>query len=380
MARADKTSWDTRLRVANMLLAYGQPDQAKELIAELDAVEYFQQAVSEWQANLLLNVLIRSGHPEEAIQLLKKNANRLEESAQINIRIRTASRLLAENSISEAIELISDIDYQKSLLFTETPPSKILLIFLKSILSEKKQLDPCGTRETLCELISSTNQPIVETALAGNAGILMRRMECSCENPLDMKATQWIAEALQIEHKILPFNQKNLTSLSRWMVLAGRVTEILNIMEEIYKSDPSITDGYTYLSIFLWIKGYYKEGLSCLHKERLNNTIDPVVLFARTVSFSIFGTPESTVYWLNILFLTDKKFFAGPNIGTEWGFLVLILKKIGQNSLSHKAQCMAKKHDPYNALRQHLWAKIPLSYCKLQFPCFIMPADFENII
>ena len=110
--RAEKSSWDVCLRVSNMLLAQGQINQAKELIAEIDSAEYFQQAASAGQVNLLFSVLIRTDQGDVSFFLLESAnmAERFSVFDDIDIRLRVANALLAQGQIDQAKELIAEID------------------------------------------------------------------------------------------------------------------------------------------------------------------------------------------------------------------------------------------------------------------------------
>lgn len=115
MIRTEKSSWDGCLRVANMLLDNGQINQAKELIAELDSTEYFQQAASAGQVNLLFSVLIRTDQGDVSLFLLESAnmAERFSVFDNMDIKLRAANTLLARGQTDQAKGLIAEIDTAK---------------------------------------------------------------------------------------------------------------------------------------------------------------------------------------------------------------------------------------------------------------------------
>lgn len=115
MVPPKKSSWDARLHLADMLLTSGEIDQAKEIIASLHAVEYFQQAVSTGQLNLLFSVLIRSDRGEEALFLLESGnvAERFGVLGDMDIRLRVANELLAKKIMAPINKLIAGFDPAK---------------------------------------------------------------------------------------------------------------------------------------------------------------------------------------------------------------------------------------------------------------------------
>jgi tetratricopeptide (TPR) repeat protein len=103
---------DIRLRAANALLAQGQTDQAKGLIADHDAVKYFRKATNAGQVNLLFSVLIRTDKGDEALFLLESTnmAKRFSEFDDMDIRLRAANALLAQGQTDQAKGLIAVLD------------------------------------------------------------------------------------------------------------------------------------------------------------------------------------------------------------------------------------------------------------------------------
>jgi len=129
MVPPKKSSWDTRLHLANMLLTSGEIGQAKEIVGGLDPVEYFQQATSAGQLNLLFSVLIRSDRGDEALFLLESvnMAERFGVLGEVNIRLRVADELLAKKIIDPINKLIAGLDPAKVMKYVNSADQVRLL-------------------------------------------------------------------------------------------------------------------------------------------------------------------------------------------------------------------------------------------------------------
>lgn len=379
MFKAEKSSWVTHLRIADMLIEQNQMTQAKKIIGNIAVLECFMRAENENQIYLMLKVYIATGYQEKIKVIFYENNDGVNDNYFFKLKVKIASYLLSKGiSFKEMAQYFNNRS-EKINLSINTDNYLLLTHFLKDILSHKNEPDNSGTREILNDLVISSGKPVVEASLGLIAGTLMRRMEDINVNLIDHTMSSWIAAALYIEYQLIPFNKESLISLSRWMAFTGNVKEIVHLMNTIYEADEFIDYGYTYLSIFLWMKGYNKEGFYCYKQERFQKEVDdPILLFLRAVLFSIFDTPEGTAYWLSKLYQVDGEFFMRSDIKTFWGFLVLILNKIGQERLSVKAQSLAEKHDLYYHFRKHLWQKIHCSLLSTKFPPFLMPDEFNK--
>jgi len=391
MIRPLNKTWGIRFHLANILLQIGKPNEAKDLISAIDITkndddkskqiitdiyftEYIQKLKVSSQLKLPLMVLIRCGFHEIIPSILENNLKNYDTTSQMDLRIFTSLTLLTMNHVHEATKIISKLSPDNISLKTIDKQNKIRLIFLWHMLSEDNYFDS----SRLHEVINSTRELIVEASLYEYLWALSRRVESSFNTPYDIKAARWVADALHLEYSTLTIKNKNIVSLARWMVLSGKVAKILNIVENIYKTTETKNDIYLTLAIMLWIKEYGDKSISCFNKERLNHSTDPATLFTRTASFAIFSSSENTYYWLKKLYNADKLFFTHKNIITHWGFLSLILKKIGEDNLSVKAFEMAAKKDKYNEFRKQLWCTDLFINDKYKFPNFTMPDEFDH--
>ena len=140
MIRPENSSWNDCLRVANMLLNNRQIDQAKRLIAGIDADKCFQQASSALQINLLLRAMVFTGEGDAALFLLESGnmAERFSVFDDMNIRLRSSNLFLSQGEIAKAQTLLADVDAEKY-IEQATSTGQVKLIF--SVLFESGQAD-----------------------------------------------------------------------------------------------------------------------------------------------------------------------------------------------------------------------------------------------
>ena len=118
MLSADKNSWDNLLGISNILLNYGQVDQAKNIIHNIDTTMYFQDSINEWQVNLLFEVLLRTGRGDEIAKLLENTKivemlEMLEEETLVDLKLDIGRKLIMQGQQTTAKNILAGIDEEK---------------------------------------------------------------------------------------------------------------------------------------------------------------------------------------------------------------------------------------------------------------------------
>jgi len=116
MAGLAEFTWGFRFRIANILAAKGQIDDAKDIISGIDASVYLSQVNNSGQIKLLLNVFITLNRIDEALILFESGdiAGRITSIDDFDIRFRIANALINSGQTDRAKKLLFEIDVEKA--------------------------------------------------------------------------------------------------------------------------------------------------------------------------------------------------------------------------------------------------------------------------
>jgi hypothetical protein len=337
MIQTEKISWQSRLRVAKELFLYGQNKEAKAFLFNID----------------LSDSLSKTGD----VTFLTKFTEIILEVLRLGF-------------FDDAKKLTTKITIAKYIT-TDIPPFLLLrLRFFDHVL-----LDGQSYEKQINDIIKDPNCPSVCSVLGAYPSFLLRKAELTLERSEERKAIKWISDNVLREYNTIS-QKSDIIKTVRWLVLDRRVAKAVEIMDQHYHANPSYTDGYTFLSIFIWISGDIYIARNCLSKEIFRSCEIPVILFARAVAVGVIEDAKKAVDILTKIYRIDNNFFIGSDEPTIWGMFSLILRAFGQKVLSLKALRLAEKTDPLHKYRSDLWRRFPLGSEILPIPSFVMPVDF----
>jgi tetratricopeptide (TPR) repeat protein len=276
--------------------------------------------------------------------------------------------LLEKEAFEKAARLAQHFLVEQWLGSNIPADTKIRIAFIADVLLDVPQHLTSG-------LLHAIDQPSVSRALAPYFHPLSRRAEMPLRSLIDVKAVNWIAQALHIECEHLAYPKNTLFELMRWLVLADRPKDAIRIMEIRYDSDPSLSDGYTYLALFLLARGdeFQSDACHCLSRERLDETNDSDLLFLRTAALMLSGQQEKAIPHLMRLYASHPKYFMENRSPTVWGVLACVFRSCGQNAQASKASDYAEIQDPYNHFRRRTFDRIRPSAVTIPLPPFELP-------
>ena len=116
MAGVTKSTWELRLRIANILAAKGKIDDVKDVISGINAAKYIRQFDKLGQIKLLLNVFITLNRIDEALNLFESEdiAGRITSTDDFGIRFRIVNALINRGQTDRAKKLFFEIDVKKA--------------------------------------------------------------------------------------------------------------------------------------------------------------------------------------------------------------------------------------------------------------------------
>jgi hypothetical protein len=116
MADVTKSTWELRLRIANILAAKEQIDDAQDVVSGINVSLYLSQFNNSGQIKLLLNVFITLHRIDEALTLCESGdiAGRITSIDDFDIRFRIANALINRGQTDRAKKLFFEIDVKKA--------------------------------------------------------------------------------------------------------------------------------------------------------------------------------------------------------------------------------------------------------------------------
>lgn len=142
MVRADRISWEFRLRIANAFLIQKQFKPAGALVAGLDVSRVMAQITNASQVNLLMSILIPCGRSKDAVLLV--NSPRVFEHFSryevMDIKLRAANLLLAQKESEAAETVLTDFDFLKFIKAVNTPGPARLLFYVFNFLNKSDEI------------------------------------------------------------------------------------------------------------------------------------------------------------------------------------------------------------------------------------------------
>jgi hypothetical protein len=249
---------------------------------------------------------------------------------------------------------------------------------LKSLLPNSGGLAHGAVVEALRGAEALAPEPIVPTALHPYSTFLMRRAESPDADPFDQYAAGVLAAAMLEENEIKPYPSHQIMTLARWLVLARRSGNAVQLIEERSKHSAKLTDAFASLCLFLWICGEVALAREYLPRVDCASATSDMGWFIRSVACAVAGDTNRAAACLSSLFQQAPGFFEEQPGVTVWGMLALLLKALGHDSLGRSARSLAARKDPWDFRRVHLWDRVSVPQAALPFPRFPLPAGFNE--
>ena len=351
MFRAEKSSWDVRLRVANMLLDNGQINRAKEMITAIDAAEYFQQATSAGQVNLLFSVLIRTDKGDEALFLLKSVniANRFSVFDNMDIRLMVANMLLSQGQTKKADEFINGLDAAK--YFEQAASAGQINLLLRVLVLTDKGDEALSLLESanMAERFSVFDGMDIRLRVA-NALLAQGQIDQAKELIADLDPVKFIKHASNAAQIKLLFNL---------VAYFQRSAEILRLLEDV--KIIRLFGGETLIDLKLNIvnklimqgqRQAAKKILTSINPESLSNNDHAGLLGLAYIQLSMFDQA------LHVFGVAERKGHIHPDLSVYMSILFLCLGEVDKAKEYIDKYTQSNKRTPSNLL----WKATLLNY------------------
>lgn len=261
-----RSTWELRLRIANILVVKGQREYAKALLAHVDLSEYSHRLENSVQLKQLLNMLIVLNRTDEALAIFHKQklTIRLTFSDELDIRIKIAEALMSGQQVDVAKQLLNGIDVVKAYaenFSLKDGFAKIGWVIYWPQKKFEKVVEYCNIDLEIDRLSSRWCVNMAKaTSMTKGMSSAMPLLDKAYTKNVSLKSAYsqvaWICHITNnlAYEKVIPYFEKDV-QLSRvdtkWqlnyaqaLVMIGNEEEAKRQIRNAYRSDASLANGY----------------------------------------------------------------------------------------------------------------------------------------